>query len=375
MSGHPRRDHSRAGPVDPPLTADVRQRRAGRSVLSGDHRARDRRRQRVARDPADRHLHRVRATAGRRRHRAGTGHHVVARVVTALRGACYPSRRCWKAATTGWTTRPRRPAAGRSRRPQTAGRRRSGQVVVDADDRADNRDRRRPAQVPAPIEEIAAGRAGPDDRPDRSATVSSPSTSRATGDRCSDPMSTCAEPSAGSPRLPGSADLRERAGRQRDPTARRRARHALKPFRTTESGTGCCVTSTHRPHGDSRCAPPSRHLLLLRGHDSRAAVASTRRYSSTPTPRCRCARPIPGLGHAIELRAYRSAAVLHLDWWYDTRRVSSGNGGSARASSSRIALSELIQEAIAAEQDEHDEGEMVGAPKPAPGGPVGLDVG
>jgi phthiocerol/phenolphthiocerol synthesis type-I polyketide synthase E len=30
---------------------------------------------------------------------------------------------------------------------------------------------------------------------------------------------------------------------------------------------------------------------------------------------------IPGLGHAVELRVYRSAGVLHLDWWYDTRRV------------------------------------------------------
>jgi len=29
----------------------------------------------------------------------------------------------------------------------------------------------------------------------------------------------------------------------------------------------------------------------------------------------------PGLGHAIELRVYRSGDVLHLDWWYDTRRV------------------------------------------------------
>ncbi|HEU0191746.1 MAG TPA: acyltransferase domain-containing protein, partial [Mycobacterium sp.] len=30
---------------------------------------------------------------------------------------------------------------------------------------------------------------------------------------------------------------------------------------------------------------------------------------------------IPGLGHAVELRVYRSAGVLHLDWWHDTRRV------------------------------------------------------
>jgi phthiocerol/phenolphthiocerol synthesis type-I polyketide synthase E len=30
---------------------------------------------------------------------------------------------------------------------------------------------------------------------------------------------------------------------------------------------------------------------------------------------------IPGLGHAVELRVYRSAGVLHLDWWYDSRRL------------------------------------------------------
>ena len=30
---------------------------------------------------------------------------------------------------------------------------------------------------------------------------------------------------------------------------------------------------------------------------------------------------IPGLGHAIELRTYRSGGLLHLDWWYDTRRI------------------------------------------------------
>ena len=30
---------------------------------------------------------------------------------------------------------------------------------------------------------------------------------------------------------------------------------------------------------------------------------------------------IPGLGHAIEFRVFRSAGVLHLDWWYDTTRL------------------------------------------------------
>lgn len=29
---------------------------------------------------------------------------------------------------------------------------------------------------------------------------------------------------------------------------------------------------------------------------------------------------LPGLGHALKLRAYRTGDVLNLDWWYDTRR-------------------------------------------------------
>ena len=30
---------------------------------------------------------------------------------------------------------------------------------------------------------------------------------------------------------------------------------------------------------------------------------------------------VPGLGHAIELRVYRHSGALHVDWWYDTRRL------------------------------------------------------
>ncbi len=68
---------------------------------------------------------------------------------------------------------------------------------------------------------------------------------------------------------------------------------------------------------------------------------------------------IPGLGHAIELRAYRSGGALHLDWWYDTRRIP-GETAQALMRAFPLALSELIQEGIAAEQDES---EMVGAPE------------
>ena len=28
----------------------------------------------------------------------------------------------------------------------------------------------------------------------------------------------------------------------------------------------------------------------------------------------------PGLGHALEVRIYRTAALVHIDWWYDTSR-------------------------------------------------------
>jgi phthiocerol/phenolphthiocerol synthesis type-I polyketide synthase E len=62
---------------------------------------------------------------------------------------------------------------------------------------------------------------------------------------------------------------------------------------------------------------------------------------------------IPGLGHAIELRVFRSAGVLHLDWWHDTRRVGAATVQSLADEFSR-ALPELIREALAA--DEVDSG-------------------
>ncbi|ORV67356.1 type I polyketide synthase [Mycobacterium gastri] len=69
---------------------------------------------------------------------------------------------------------------------------------------------------------------------------------------------------------------------------------------------------------------------------------------------------IPGLGHAIELRAYRSGGSLHLDWWYDARRIPAATVETL-ARTFPATLSELIQEAIAAD---HDEIETVGAPEP-----------
>jgi phthiocerol/phenolphthiocerol synthesis type-I polyketide synthase E len=60
---------------------------------------------------------------------------------------------------------------------------------------------------------------------------------------------------------------------------------------------------------------------------------------------------VPGLGHAVELRVYRSAGVLHLDWWYDTRRVESAVAASW-ANSFSTALMDLVREAVGEDDSE-----------------------
>ncbi len=66
---------------------------------------------------------------------------------------------------------------------------------------------------------------------------------------------------------------------------------------------------------------------------------------------------IPGLGHALELRAYRSGGVLHLDWWFDSRRVGESvvrtlaNGFSS-------AVMELVRAAVAEHDAESTDDEM-----------------
>jgi phthiocerol/phenolphthiocerol synthesis type-I polyketide synthase E len=64
---------------------------------------------------------------------------------------------------------------------------------------------------------------------------------------------------------------------------------------------------------------------------------------------------IPGLGHAIEFRVYRHSGVLHLDWWYNTRRVQSTQVETL-AQRFPIALRELIADAITAVPDASDMG-------------------
>ncbi|MGO9355838.1 MAG: beta-ketoacyl synthase N-terminal-like domain-containing protein [Mycobacterium sp.] len=61
----------------------------------------------------------------------------------------------------------------------------------------------------------------------------------------------------------------------------------------------------------------------------------------------------PGLGHALELRVYRSSGVLHTDWWFDTRRLETATVEDLMAQFP-VALTELIQESLAS-TDEGDE--------------------
>jgi phthiocerol/phenolphthiocerol synthesis type-I polyketide synthase E len=66
---------------------------------------------------------------------------------------------------------------------------------------------------------------------------------------------------------------------------------------------------------------------------------------------------VPGLGHAIELRVYRYAGVLHIDWWYDTRRLGRTDVESLSRHFS-AALLELTTEAIVETEIESAEDEL-----------------
>lgn len=58
---------------------------------------------------------------------------------------------------------------------------------------------------------------------------------------------------------------------------------------------------------------------------------------------------IPGLGHAVELRVYRCGGRLHLDWWYDTRRVDSATATALAAEFPEAVLG-LVQRANAEDE-------------------------
>jgi phthiocerol/phenolphthiocerol synthesis type-I polyketide synthase E len=65
---------------------------------------------------------------------------------------------------------------------------------------------------------------------------------------------------------------------------------------------------------------------------------------------------LPGLGNAIELRVYRHGGVLHIDWWYDRRRVDDDTAEDL-AERFPYALIGLIDEAVAGDDDSDDEDE------------------
>jgi phthiocerol/phenolphthiocerol synthesis type-I polyketide synthase E len=70
---------------------------------------------------------------------------------------------------------------------------------------------------------------------------------------------------------------------------------------------------------------------------------------------------LPGLGHPIELRAYRHGGVLHVDWWYDSRQVP-GSTVETLAKQFPAALIALIDDAVAGDADasgEDDEDEAL----------------
>ncbi len=66
---------------------------------------------------------------------------------------------------------------------------------------------------------------------------------------------------------------------------------------------------------------------------------------------------VPGLGHAIELRVYRAAGELHVDWWYDTRRLGRTDVESL-SRQFRTALLELTRETLTETDIDSGEGEL-----------------
>ncbi|BBX70195.1 type I polyketide synthase [Mycolicibacterium psychrotolerans] len=66
---------------------------------------------------------------------------------------------------------------------------------------------------------------------------------------------------------------------------------------------------------------------------------------------------VSGLGHALELRAYRAGGVLNLDWWYDTRRLGPTDVESL-ASAFSTALLDLTKDALAEDATEANGDEL-----------------
>ena len=62
---------------------------------------------------------------------------------------------------------------------------------------------------------------------------------------------------------------------------------------------------------------------------------------------------VPGLGHALELRSYRHGGVIHVDWWYDSRRVPAITVDEL-AARFPLTLIELLDNALTGDGDTDD---------------------
>lgn len=66
---------------------------------------------------------------------------------------------------------------------------------------------------------------------------------------------------------------------------------------------------------------------------------------------------VPGLGHALELRVYRHGGTLHIDWWYDSRRLGQTDAQSLSEHFAAAVL-ELTTEALAEPEIDSAEDEL-----------------
>ena len=62
---------------------------------------------------------------------------------------------------------------------------------------------------------------------------------------------------------------------------------------------------------------------------------------------------LPGLGHPVELRSYRHGGLLHLDWWYDGRRIAADRLQTLAERLPEVLVS-LIDEALSGGVDSDD---------------------
>ena len=112
-------------------------------------------------------------------------------------------------------------------------------------------------------------------------------------------------------------------GRERQATVGRRARHAeSRPALWNRVRAVAVHVRANRTAARRACARPTSssrtwaRFLTCRPCSSDDAPVQFDSDTAMPVREA-----IPGLGHAVELRVYRSAGVLHLDWWYDSRRL------------------------------------------------------